>query len=201
MYESEWTDKPVLHIFPHWNWKPGQTIDVWAYYNHADEVELFLNGKSLGVRKKQGDDLHVMWRVVYEPGVIRAVSRKDGKTVLEQEIRTAGKPAAILLSADRDKITADGSDLSFVKATIVDASGNPVPDADNLIRFDAGGAANVIATDNGCETSMESFQAKQHKAFNGLCLAVLQSKDHGGKITLTATADGLSPATISLTAE
>jgi beta-galactosidase len=201
MYQSEWTDKPVLHIFPHWNWTPGQTIDVWAYYNHADEVELFLNGKSLGVKKKQGDDLHVMWRVVYEPGTIRAISRKDGRTVLEQEIRTAGKPAAVLLSVDRDKIMADGSDLSFVKATIVDSAGNPVPDADNLIRFNAAGAGRVIATDNGCETSMESFQATHHKAFNGLCLAVLQSKEKAGKITLTATAEGLTPATISVMAE
>jgi beta-galactosidase len=201
MYQSEWSDKPVLHIFPHWNWKPGQTIDVWAYYNHADEVELFLNGKSLGVRKKQGDDLHVMWRVVFEPGTIRAVSRAGGRTVLEQEIRTAGKPAAILLSPDRDKIRADGSDLSFVKATIVDEAGIPVPDADNLIRFTTSGAGAVIATDNGNETSMESFKAKEHKAFNGLCLAVVQSAVATGNIKLTASADGLKPATVSISAQ
>ena len=93
MYQSEWTDKPVLHIFPHWNWKAGDTVDVWAYYNQADEVEFFLNGKSLGVKKKQGDDLHVRWRVVYEPGTLMAVSRKNKVVVLKREIKTAGKPA------------------------------------------------------------------------------------------------------------
>jgi beta-galactosidase len=201
MYQSEWTDKPVLHIFPHWNWTVGQTVDVWAYYNHADEVELFLNGRSLGVRKKQGDDLHVMWRVVYEPGTIRAVSRLGGKTVLEQEIRTAGKPAAILLSADHENIRADGSDLSFIKATIVDAAGVPVPDADNLVRFSTVGEGVVIATDNGNETSMESFQARDRNAFNGLCLAVLQSTGKEGSIKLIATAEGLVPASVSLTAK
>jgi beta-galactosidase len=82
MYQSEWTNKPVLHLLPHWNWETGKTIDVWAYYNNADEVELYLNGKSLGIRKKAGDDLHVMWRVKYEPGTLKAVSRKNGKTVL-----------------------------------------------------------------------------------------------------------------------
>ena len=123
MYQSEWTEKPVLHIFPHWNWRQGDTIDVWAYYNHADEVELFLNGKSLGVRTKHGDDLHVMWRVVYAPGTLSAISRRNGATVMTCDIKTAGKPAAILLQADRDKIRGDGDDLSFVTAKIVDAAG------------------------------------------------------------------------------
>src|SRR5207344_1867440 len=116
-------DKDVLHIFPHWNWKAGQTIDVWACYNHADEVELFLNGKSLGVKKKTGDDLHVMWRVVFKHGTLKAVSRKDGKVVLTKEIKTAGEPAKILLSADRKTIKADGNDLSFVTVAIVDKDG------------------------------------------------------------------------------
>ncbi len=120
---------------------------------------------------------------------------------MTQEIKTAGKPAAILLSADRDKIRADGSDLSYIKATIVDAEGNPVPDADNLIRFSTSGEGDVIATDNGLETSMESFKATEHKAFNGLCLAVLQSKDKAGSITLTATADGLPAASVVIQAE
>ncbi|MGH7237279.1 MAG: glycoside hydrolase family 2 TIM barrel-domain containing protein, partial [Candidatus Saccharimonadales bacterium] len=97
MYQSEWTNKPVLHIFPYWNWTPGQLIDIWAYYNNADEVELYLNGKSLGIKKKTGDDLHVMWRVKYEPGTLKAVSRKDGKVVLTREIHTAGAPAKIEL--------------------------------------------------------------------------------------------------------
>jgi beta-galactosidase len=207
MYQSEWTDKPVLHIFPHWNWKPGQTIDVWAYYSQADEVELFLNGKSLGVKKKQGDDLHVMWRVVYEPGTLSAVSRRSGATVLTSEIKTAGKPAAILLQADRNKIKGDGEDLCYVTATIVDAAGVRVPDGDNRIRFTTSGEGAVIGTDNGSETSMESFLATDHRAFNGLCLAVIRSVSKTGTgpgtatIKLTAAADGLPAASINITTE
>ena len=90
MYQSEWTDKPVLHIFPHWNWQPGQTVDIMAYYNHADEVELFLNGKSLGTKRKQGEELHVMWRIPFTPGTLKAVSRKAGQVVLSKEVKTAG---------------------------------------------------------------------------------------------------------------
>jgi beta-galactosidase len=198
MYQSEWTDKPVLHIFPHWSWKPGQTVDIWAYYNQADEVELFLNDKSLGVRKKSGDDLHVMWRIKFEPGTIRAISRKNGKTVLTKEIKTAGKAAAIVLTADRNTISADGNDLSFVTAKVVDAAGNPVPDADDLIRFSVSGEGNLIATDNGSETSLVSFQDKDRKAFNGLCLAIIRSTDNKGNIEVTAAADGLSSARITI---
>jgi beta-galactosidase len=201
MYQSEWTDKPVLHIFPHWNWKPGQTIDVWAYYSQADEVELFLNGRSLGVKTKQGDDLHVMWRVVYEPGTLSAVSRRNGATVLTTAVKTAGKPAAILLQADRNTIKGDGGDLCYVTATIVDASGIQVPDGDNLIRFTTSGEGTVIATDNGSETGMESFLATDHRAFNGLCLAVIRSSAKTGTIKLTAAADGLPVASINVTTE
>src|SRR6266542_2588278 len=125
----------MLHLFPHWNWKEGQTIDMCAYYNNADEVELFINGKSQGVKRKTGDDLHVMWRVKYEPGNVKAVSRKNGKVVLSKEIKTAGAPAKIILTADRSHIKANGEDLSFVTVKIVDRDGNPVPDANNLINF------------------------------------------------------------------
>lgn len=199
MYQSEWTTKPVLHIFPHWNWKPGDTVDVWAYYNNADEVELFLNGKSLGIKKKTGDDLHIMWRVRYAPGTIRAISRKCGQTVLVKEIKTAGKPAKIILSADRKAIRADGDDISFVTAKIVDAAGNPVPAADNLIHFSTAGPGALIATDNGNETSMKSFKSNARKAFNGLCLAVLQSANKAGVLQLTAKADGLPASSINIT--
>ncbi len=124
MYQSEWTTKPVLHIFPHWNWQPGQLVDIWAYYNNADEVELFLNGKSLGVRKKLNDDLHVMWQVTFQAGTLRAVSRMNGKTILTREIKTAGRPAKIELIADRKIIKADGKDLSFITVKILDNNGN-----------------------------------------------------------------------------
>ncbi|HKO81924.1 MAG TPA: glycoside hydrolase family 2 TIM barrel-domain containing protein, partial [Chitinophagaceae bacterium] len=120
MYQSEWTTKPVLHIFPHWNWPPGKTVDVWAYYNNADEVELFLNGRSLGIKKKMNDELHVMWRVPFQAGTLKAVSRKNGKTVLTKEIKTAGTPYKIELIADRKTIKPDGKDLSFVTVRVLD---------------------------------------------------------------------------------
>jgi beta-galactosidase len=198
LYQSLFTNKDVLHIFPHWNWKTGQTIDVWAYYNHADEVELFLNGKSLGVKKKTGDDMHVMWRVTYEPGTIKAVSRKDGKVVLTREIKTTGAPAKISLSADRSNIHADGKDLSFITVTVVDKDGNMVPDAGNLIKFSVSGDGFIAGTDNGCETDLTSFKSSERKAFNGLALAVIQSNGEAGNINLTATSDGLSPASIDI---
>jgi beta-galactosidase len=198
LYQSLFTSRPVLHIFPHWNWTGGQVIDVWAYYNHADEVELFLNGKSLGTKKKTGDDLHVMWRVKYEPGIIKAISRMNGKTVLTKEIKTAAEPSKIMLTADRKNIKTDGKDLSFVTATIVDKNGNIVPTANNLIHFNISGEGFIAGVDNGSETDLSSFKSNQYKAFNGLCLAVVQSKAKAGTIKLTATADGLQSSTITI---
>jgi len=198
MYQSEWTDKPVLHIFPHWNWNKGDTVDVWAYYNHADEVELFLNGQSLGTRKKEGDDLHVKWRVPFEAGTLKAVSKKDGKIVLTKEIKTAGKAAKIILSADRSAIKSDGKDLCFITVRVVDAQGNLVPDASNNIQFKANGDGAIVGVDNGSETSMESFKASERKAFNGLCLAVIQSKEKSGSIQFIATSPGLQSAILQI---
>lgn len=200
MYQSEWTNTPVLHIFPHWNWKEGQTVDVWAYTN-AEEVELFLNGKSMGTKRKQGDDLHLMWRLTWEPGTVKAIARTGGKEVLTKEIHTAGKPARILLEPDRTKLKADGKDLSFVKISILDDKGNIVPYADNLVKFEVNGAGKLRATDNGNPVSMESFQTSERKAFHGLCLAVIQASDKAGKITLKAVSDGLPEASVTIAAE
>ena len=191
MYQSEWTDTPVLHLLPHWNWKPGQVVDVWAYYNNADEVELYLNGKSLGVRKKAGDALHVSWKVPFEPGTLKAVSRKNGKIVLTQEVHTAGKPYRIILSADKNIIHSDGKDLCFVKTEIVDKEGNIVPYADNLIQFKVAGSGKITGLDNGYEADTESFQGNQHKAWKGLCLAIVQSTNKNGMITITASGGNL----------
>jgi beta-galactosidase len=200
MYQAEWTNKTVLHIFPHWNWAPGKTVDVWAYYSNADEVELFLNGKSVGVKKKTGDDLHVMWRLKYEPGTLKAVSRKDGKVVLTRVIHTAGKPAKIELIADRKQIKADGKDLSFITVKILDKDGNVVPDAANLVNFKINGAAFIASVDNGDPVSHDPFKVSYRKAFNGLALAIVQSREKAGSITFTATADGLKGATVVLQA-
>ena len=197
-YQSEWTSKPVLHLFPHWNWKEGQLIDVWAYYNNADEVELFLNGVSQGIRSKTADQFHTMWRIKYRPGTIRAISRKDGKMVFEKEMHTAGKATRIELTADRTHLKPDGKDLSFITVKVIDEAGNMIPDANNLIRFEVSGNGFITGVDNGCQTSMESFKANFRKAFNGMCLLIVQSKKTNGKIVVKATSDGLSDAELSL---
>lgn len=198
MYKSEWTKDPVLHIFPHWNWKKGQAVDVWAYTN-CDEVELFLNGRSMGVRKKTGDQFHVMWRLSFEPGVLKAVGRR-GSTVLTEEVRTAGRAAKILLEPDRNVISADGRDLSFVTVKVVDDRGTLVPDASNLVHFKIWGEGRIAGVDNGCETDLEPFKANYRTAFNGLALVVVQSAEKAGTIGLEASSDGLSPATIMIEA-
>ena len=195
LYQSEWTKKPVLHIFPHWNWKPGQTIDVWAYTN-CEEVELFLNGASLGTQKKNGDKLHLEWHVTYTPGTLKAIGRTGGKVILTQEVKTSGVPAKIVLNADRNFITADGKDLSFVTVKVLDAQGTLVPYADNLIHFNISGEGKVAGVDNGLQTSMESFKSNERKAYHGLCLVVIQSDEKAGRITVKATSDNLKESAI-----
>lgn len=175
-----------------------QDIDLWAYYNNADEVELFVNGKSQGVRSKGKDDFHVMWRVKYEPGTVKAVSRKEGKTVAEQEIRTAGEPAQIRLSPDRSTIQADGKDLSFITVEILDKDGNLCPNAENDVTFAVEGAGFIAGVDNGSPISMEKFKDNHRKAFYGKCLVVLQNNGEPGGVKVTATADGLEKATTAI---
>jgi len=198
MYQSEWTDKSVLHLLPHWNWQVGQIVNVWAYYSQADEVELFLNGRLLGIRKKSGDGLHVEWRVKFEPGILKAVSRKNGKVVLTSEIHTAGPAAKIILTADRKMIKADGKDLLYITVRITDKDGNTVPDANNLVSFKITGPGTIAGVDNGSETSMEPFKANYRKVFHGLCLAIIQPTHKGGNIVVKATAGGLKTAEVSI---
>ncbi|MBR4048770.1 MAG: DUF4982 domain-containing protein [Bacteroides sp.] len=216
LYQSEWRpDKTVLHLFPHWNWEEGQTIDMWAYYNNADEAELFINGQSQGIRRKLpagprtdelSDDIvmstefHVCWRVTYQPGTVKVVTRKDGEVVAEQEMHTAGTPAAIRLTPDRTQLTADGRDLSFVTVEVVDKDGNLCPWAEDDIHFQVEGNAFIAGVDNGSQTSMERFKDNHRKAFYGKCLVVIQNNGKSGKARLTATADGLSTALLQLKA-
>jgi beta-galactosidase len=198
MYQSEWSAKPVLHIFPHWNWEPSKIVDVWAYYNNADEVELFLNEKSLGIKKKSNDDMHVMWRVNYEPGVLKAISRKKGITVLTREIHTAGKPVKIELIADRTEIKANGKDLSFITVKITDENGTMVPNAGNLINFKITGPGIIAGVDNGFQASLEPFKANYRKAWKGMCMVIVQSNGKKGKIVLEASSEGLLPIKITI---
>lgn len=197
MYQSEWTNKDVLHIFPHWSWTEGQTVDIWAYSN-AEEVELFLNGKSLGVKKKQGDDLHLMWKVPFVPGTLKAVSRTAGKDVLVEEVKTAGAPAKLIVTADRSSIAADGTDLSYLTIDVVDENGVIVPDADNLVKFQLEGSGTIVGVDNGNPVSHVSFKAPQRKAFHGKCLVVVQSGEKAGIMKLTASSDGLPKTTVEI---
>ncbi|MBS1660457.1 MAG: DUF4982 domain-containing protein [Bacteroidetes bacterium] len=198
MYRSEWTAKPVLHILPHWNWKAGDWVDVWAYYSQADEVELFLNGRSLGVRRKVGDDLHVSWKVRWEAGELKAVSRKGGKVVLSDVVRTAGAAAKVVLSVDRSRIAADGVDLAFVTVKVVDAAGRVVPGAGNELEVKVEGEGELAGMDNGYQAGMESFRGSRHKAFNGLCLAIIRAKKKAGKILVRVGGQGLLPATTEI---
>lgn len=196
LYQSEWTDEPVLHLFPHWNWKPGEVVDVWAYYNQADEVELFLNGESLGVRSKTDSTYHVAWRVPFRPGVLRAVSRCGGKEVLTAEVRTAGKPARLCLIPDRKVIQADGKELIFVAATVCDIDGTPVPDATPLIHFSVDGEGEVVGTDNGNPNDHESLRKPRREAFYGKALVVVRNTGRPGEIRIKAVAEGLPEATV-----
>lgn len=198
MYQSEWTDKPVLHVFPHWNWKQGDTVDVWAYYNNADAAELYVNGKSAGKRQKTDSTLHVMWRVPYKAGSIKVITTRNEKSVLTKEIKTAGQAARIELIAGKSVLKADGKNLCFVTARITDRSGNLVPDANNQVIFSLKGAATIAGTDNGYQADTVSLKSPVRNCWKGLALAIIQSGEKKGNITLTAKSPGLKPASISL---
>jgi beta-galactosidase len=189
MYQSEWTSEPVLHLFPHWNWIPGDYIDMWCYYNNADEVELFINGKSEGVRKKaDSHQYHVMWRVTFDPGEAKVVARKNGKVVGEKSIKTAGAPDHIRLSVDYK-----GKNTTFITAEVVDKDGNLCPWADDSIDFIYEGEGAILGTDNGCQTSMERFTSPKRKAFFGKCIVVAT-----GPGSITAKSPTLNPAWIEI---
>lgn len=198
MYQGEWTDRQVCHLFPHWNWLDGQQIDLWCYYNNADEVELFVNGKSQGVRTKGAHDYHVMWRVTYEKGEAKVVARKNGKVVATDVRRTAGAPHHIRLTADKTSLAANGKSLSFVNVDVVDADGNVCPWAENQVFFELSGAARLDGVDNGNPASMERFKDNRRKAFFGRCLAVVRSAKQAGKAVLKARAYGLPDAEIEI---
>ncbi|PTT00261.1 glycoside hydrolase family 2 [Pedobacter sp. HMWF019] len=198
LYKSIWTNTPVLHVFPHWNWHKGQLVDILVYYNQADEVELYLNGRSLGKKNKQGQDMKIAWKVKYEPGILRAVSRKDGKIVLEQTIKTAGKAAKLLLVADRNQIHSDGKDLSFVTVKVTDIEGNVIPDANQVISFKLDGDAYIEGLDNGSPTNHESFKSNVHSAFNGLVMAIIKAGNTSSKLKLTASSKGLESGTVEI---
>jgi beta-galactosidase len=214
LYKSVWTGEPMVHVLPHWNWagREGQAIPVFGYTN-ADEMELFLNGKSLGKKARFSEPVvipvgpnvsqerkfttkyRLQWQVPYAPGTLRAVAYKGGKQVAAEEVRTASAPARITLSADRRTIRADGDDLSFITVRIEDKDGNLCPMADNLVRFKVEGAGRIAAVDNGNAATVEPFQADYRKAFNGLCLLIVRSqRGQAGQVLIAATSEGLRAA-------
>ncbi|MDE6290027.1 MAG: DUF4982 domain-containing protein [Muribaculaceae bacterium] len=199
MYQSRWRpDIDVLHLFPHWNWKEGEDADVWVYFNNADEVELFLNGESLGRKTPEGDAYHVWWRVPFVPGTIEAVSYRDGREVKRTSRHTAGKPYAIRLTPDRTEIAADGTDLSYVAVEVVDENGNLCPRADNDIFFSVEGSGFNAGTDNGSPISLEPFKSDRKKAFYGRALVIVQNDGSEGQIRVKAASPGLKESTVSI---
>ncbi|HKA57016.1 MAG TPA: glycoside hydrolase family 2 TIM barrel-domain containing protein, partial [Gemmatimonadales bacterium] len=194
LYQSVWTTKPMVHLFPHWNWSAGDTVDVWAYTN-AEQVELYLNGAFQGVRRKEGRVGHLMWRVAYKPGTLRAVARSAGLETASAVIRTTGAPTRVALAPDRARIRADGEDLSFVTVTVRDQRGRAVPTAEPIIRFRISGGARIVGVDNGDPFSHTSFQAKQVRLFNGKALVIVRAGRSAGTVTLTAEGAGLASAT------
>ncbi|MGV3698110.1 beta-galactosidase GalA [Flavobacterium sp.] len=198
-YKSWWTNEDILHISPHWNWpdKVGKPIDVWVNTN-ADEVELFLNGKSLG-KKQMPRNSHLKWEgVIYEPGVLEAIAYKKGKK-LTAKIETTGQAAKIIFTPDRTTITADGKDANVINVSFVDEQEKEVPDANNMVYFSIAGDAKIIGVGNGDPSSHEADKCAegmwQRSAFNGKCQVIIQSGKTKSTIRLEAKSNGLTSAT------
>ena len=173
-------------------------MDVWAYFNNADEVELFLNGESLGAKKPEDGSYHVWWRVPFVPGELVAVSRKDGKEVKRDSVKTASEPHAIRLTPDRSEINADGEDLSSVTVEGVDKDGNLCPLAENEILFEVEGAGFNAGVDNGSQTSLEPFKSDRRKAFYGKAMLIVQNDGEKGDIKVKATSPDLKESTVTI---
>ncbi|WP_264519637.1 beta-galactosidase GalA [Flavobacterium sp. N1994] len=200
-YKSWWTNEEVLHISPHWNWpdKMGKPIDVWVNSN-ADDVELFLNGKSLG-KKVMPRNSHLQWEVLYEPGTLEAIAHKKGKK-LTTKIETTGQAINVVLTPDKTILTADGKDATVVNVSLTDDKGREVPDANNLIKFTVTADAKIIGVGNGDPSSHEADKCKdgewQRSTFNGKCQVIIQAGETSSSIKLEAKSNGLQSATITL---
>jgi beta-galactosidase len=199
LYQSQWSDKQMIHLLPHWNWagREGDKIPVYVYTNAAT-AELFVNGKSQGKKNRISDHYRLKWEdVLYQPGSIKAVAYDASDNILvEKEIKTASEARQIELIADRSKILADNEDLCFITVQIEDENGIFCPTADNLVAFKVEGEGEIAAVGNGNPISHESYQANKRKAFNGKCLLIIKSTDRKGEIKVTATSPGLKEKSI-----
>jgi len=183
-------------VASHWNWKED-TIFVHCYTN-CESVELLLNGKSLGSKELSPSRPFLMWKVHYEPGELKAVGKRNDKGICTHELYTAGKPAKIVLTPDRESIVADGQDISFITVNILDNKGTIAPRAKNLITFNISGEGEIIGVGSGDSRSHEDYKSNKRKAYNGKCLVIIQSKRNPGQILLTATSPGLSSDSITV---
>lgn len=200
-YKTAWTDHAVVHIFPHWNWleRIGQKIKLMGYTN-CDEVELLVNGVSLGKQKAIPYN-RLEWEVVYQPGKIEARGYKSGKMVTKQVRETTTPPAQIALTSDCEVIKADGCDVAIINVAIKDSKKRVVPTADNLIKFTIEGPGKIIGTGNGNPSSHEPDKSNQRKAFNGYCQVLIQAEKTAGELKLRATSDNLQAAEVVLKVE
>jgi beta-galactosidase len=202
LYQSRWRpDLPMAHLLPHWTWpeRVGQVTPVHVFTS-GDEAELFLNGASLGRKKKGDEEYRLRWdEVVYEPGTLKVVAYRKGKSWATDEVRTAGEPARLKLEADRRRIDDDGRDLAFLTVTVTDKNGVVTPRADHRIRFRIEGPGEILATDNGDPTSFEPFQSPARRAFNARCLAIVRAlPGQTGPIVVHAESDSLRGASLTL---
>ncbi len=200
-YRSWWTDEPVLHLFPHWNWTgmEGKQIAVWVYSN-LDKVELLLNGTSLGTQDVK-KNLHPAWTVNYAPGTLEARGYKGGKVVMTTRRETTGPAAKLVMHADRSQVSADGEDVAMFAVEVQDAQGRVVPITDNDVAFTVTGAGKLIGVGNGDPTDHAPDKGSSRKAFSGLCMAIVQSEKTDGQITVEAATPGLTPARASIEAK
>ena len=204
IYQAHWRpDFPMAHILPHWNWpeRVGQITPVHVYTS-GDEGELFLNGRSLGRRKKGTYEYRLRWDdVKYEPGELKVVTYRNGKRWAEDVMKTTGPASRLSMKADHVTIKSDGQDLSFITVTVADKDGWLVPRSKNRVGFEISGPGEIVAMDNGDATDHESFQAKERKAYNGLVLVIVRAKSgQSGQIKLNARSNGLAGAQILIQA-
>ena len=210
--QSWWSDVPMVHIVrKEDNAGAGKWVDNWTpvdfgtydqasveVYSNCDEVELFLNDKSLGSKNKPADDSPRAWDISFEKGTLKAVAKNKGKIVATEELKTAGTPAKIELSTDVSRLAANQEDVVYVTAKVVDANGVLCPNADYLVRFSVSEAGSVIAVDNGNVVSHEGYKGLERHVFNGKCVAVVRAKAKSGKISLTASAQGLAAGSVAV---
>ncbi len=197
-YQSRWIEKPSLHLFPHWNWrgKEGQEISVWCYSN-LSQVELLLNGKSLG-RKDVPRHQHVEWKVPYAPGTLEARGYNGTTLVLTRQRETTGPAAKLVLRPDRPQISADGEDVSLITVEVQDDHGRLVPVANNNVNFKISGKGRLIGLGNGDPSSHEPDKGRKRATFNGLCLAVVQAAKEPGDLVVEASSPGLAGARVTI---